>query len=130
MQVADWIDEEPQHVAFLEGKRVALTASEAAEEGRTSQFYLLGVPPFGWIAAHFLVFLFLLAYSFAIRLGRPIPDPSTGIERPSAHPEALGALLAKTGRVDAARFLLESYRKWRQHSPIAGRSAPTSLPPR
>ncbi len=130
LHVIDWIDEDLDHVAFLEGRRVALSASDLADEAAQSQFHLLEVEPFGWIATHFLVFLFLLAFSVAARLGRPIPDPSSGVERSAAHPEALGALFAKTGRSDAARFLLESYRRWRHHNSIAGRPAPTSPPHR
>jgi hypothetical protein len=131
IRVVDWLGSKPTHVAFLEGRRVAVSASDAEdEEAASSQFHLLGVAPFGWLAAHLVVFLLLFAFSFAVRLGRPIPEPPSGVERPSAHPEALGALLAKTRRADAARFLLESYRRWRHHSSLAGRTAPTPPPPR
>jgi hypothetical protein len=124
LRVAEWIGKPPLHVAFVEGARPMLEG----DDGSTSAFHLLVVPPFQWISAQVLVFLLLLALSRAVRLGRPTPEGPTGVERPSAHPEALGALLAKTGRADAARFLLETYRRWRHPSLAAGRKA-TAPPP-
>ncbi len=127
-QVATWIGTTPLHVAFLEGTR---PTADAAEAESSSPFRLLGIAPFDWVSAHVMGFLLLLALSAAVRLGRPSPEPPSGVERPSAHPEALGALLAKTGRADFARTLLETYRRWRHPSITSGRSpkAPT-LPPR
>ena len=120
MRVVEWIGAGPGHVAFVEGLHPL-----AEEDGApSSPFHLFTVAPFGWVAAHLLIFLLLLALAQAVRLGRPLPDPLSGVERPSAHPEALGALLARTGRADAARALLESYRRWRHPSHVAGRKAP------
>jgi hypothetical protein len=128
MKLVDSFGEKPEHVAFLEGQQVGIGSGD--DESETSPFHLLKVPPFGWLTLHFGVFLGIFAFSLAFRLGRPFPEAPSGVERPSAHPEALGALLAKTRRSDVALFLLESYRRWRHHSPIAGRTAPTPPPPR
>lgn len=127
MQVADWIGSTPLNIASLEGRSI-LVGERGSDP--SSPFHLFSVPPFGWIASHMLIFLCLLALSFAVRLGRARPEPASGVERPAAHPEALGALLAKTGRADVARFLLESYRRWRHPTHAAGRSAPAHLPSR
>jgi hypothetical protein len=121
LRVADWIGSPPLHVAFVEGARPMI---KEGEETSTSPFRLLQVRPFDWISAHMMGFLLLLALAHAVRLGRPLPEPPTGVERPSAHPEALGALLARTGRADAARFLLEAYHRWRHPSLGSGRKAP------
>ncbi len=120
MRVVEWIGSGAGHVAFVEGRHPL-----AAEDGSpTSPFHLFSVAPFGWVATHLLIFLLLFALSKAVRLGRPRPEPPSGVERPSAHPEALGALLARTGRADTARGLLEAYRRWRHPSHVAGRTAP------
>jgi hypothetical protein len=126
MRVADWIGTPPLHVAFVEGARPMLDPDDAES---TSPFKLLAVPPFNFIAPHLLAFLLLLALSYAVRPGRPLPESPSGVERPSAHPEALGALLAKTGRADSARFLLDAYRRWRHPSLVAGRKAASPPPP-
>ena len=61
--------------------------------------------------------LFLLGLAGCLarapRLGRARPEEPSGADRPVAHPEALGILLARTGQAREARAILESYRKWR-----------------
>jgi hypothetical protein len=95
-------------VAFLEGS--AVTAAETVEP---SPLQLLKVWPFGAVAAQ-LFFLGLAAcLARAPRLGRPRPAAPSGADRPAAHPEALGALLARAGRAGEARALLDTYRRWR-----------------
>jgi hypothetical protein len=126
MKVADWIGSTPLKIALIE--RRGWVGGE--EDESASLFHLLKVPPFGWVVFQLMAFLLLLALSYAVRLGRPRPEPPSGVERLAAHAEALGALLAKTGRADVARFLLESYRRWRHHSHSAGRSAPAQPPSR
>jgi hypothetical protein len=126
MKVVDWVGSTPLQVALIE-KRGWLGGDD---ENTASQFHLFTVFPFDWVSYHLLGFLLLLALSYAVRLGRPRPEPPSGVERPAAHAEALGALLAKTGRADIARFLLDSYRRWRHHSHVAGRSAPAHPPSR
>ncbi len=127
MSVADWIGSTPLHVAFVEGDRPMI---DDEDEASNSPFRILQQPPFDFITTHMMGFLLLLALAYAVRLGRPLPDPPTGVERPSAHPEALGALLAKTGRADSARFLVDAYRRWRHPSLASGRKAPAPPPPR
>jgi hypothetical protein len=125
LKVADWIGPPPLHVAFVEGARPFV---DPEDEGADSPFHLLGVPPFDVVAPQLLGFLLLLVLSYAARLGRPLPEPPSGIERPSAHPEALGALLARTRQADAARFLLETYRRWRHPALTAGRKNRIATP--
>ena len=124
-RVADWIGESPLHVAFVEGERPTV---DVKAEDSTSIFWLFRKPPFNWISFHLLGFGLLLTLSQAVRLGRARPEPPSGVERPSAHPEALGALLARSGRADAARALLDAYRRWRHPALAGGRPplAPTS----
>ena len=126
-QLVAWIGQQPRRVAFLEGRLLA-NADPASRS--QSPFHLFTVEPFGWIALHLLSFLFLLALAHAVRLGRARPAGPIGVERPSAHPEALGALLARSGRTDHALALLDEYRRWRQPSPVAGRPGRRSPPSR
>ena len=125
-RVVDWIGPGPGRVAFLEGP--SLTRAEPPKA--PSPLSLLWVEPFGWVAAHLGAFGVLLCLALAATLGRPRAEPATEAERPSAHPEALGALLARTGRADVALGLLESYRRWR-HPAAAGpaRTGPDPPPP-
>jgi hypothetical protein len=108
MRVVDWAGESPRNVAFVEGSSVVGDAP-----GSTSVFKLLGVPPFGWVAAQMLALGLAACLARAPRLGRARPEPPTGEDRPVAHPEALGALLARTGQADQARSILDDYRRWR-----------------
>ncbi|MGE3820597.1 MAG: hypothetical protein AB7I30_14385 [Isosphaeraceae bacterium] len=133
-RVVDWAgfagDEEegesgatiPKRVAFVEGLHVA---TEPARQ--PSVFDLLYVEPFGKVAAQLLALGLVAALARAPRLGRALPDEPSGADRPAAHPEALGALLARTGQAGVARSILETYRRWR--TPHVGRSShrPPSL---
>jgi len=122
LRAVDWIGEGPRHVAFVDGPNVLA----GDEPPSSSPLHLFQVAPFGWVAAHLAAFGVLFCLALATTLGRPRPAPAAEVDRPSAHPEALGALLARTGRADAARALLEAYRRWRHPSapPPAGRAAP------
>ncbi len=122
LRVVDWVGPGPRRVAFVEG--TSLLADGDAPSG--SPLRLLGVAPFGWVAAHLGAFGLLFCLALAATLGRPRPEAPSGVERPSAHPEALGALMARTGRADVARALLDAYRSWRHPVPVEGRPAPTS----
>ena len=106
----------PRRIAFVEGRFV--TTDKPAKRERDYrleiQLGLLG------LAA---------SLSVAPRLGRPRREPSSGADRPVAHPEALGALLARTRKASEARSLLETYRRWRLGPGSAGRGGPTSGAP-
>ena len=54
------------------------------------------------------------ALARAPRLGRPLPDPVSGADRPAAHAEALGTLLAASRATTESLDLLERYRQWRK----------------
>ncbi len=124
-RVVDWIGDGPSNVAFVEGARVLADPDDAAE---TSTFHLLTVEPFDWVTAHLGFFGILLCLSLAARIGRPRPEPLGEIERPSAHPIALGAILARTRQVAVAEELIATYRRWRHPSasPARTESSPTS----
>ena len=109
-RVVEWIGDAPKHVVFLDGGNL-MDSQEAA--GELGPFHLLGIFPFNWIVAHLAAFGLLAALARAVRLGRPRPEPPSGADRPSAHPEALGGLLARTRQAGAARDLLDAYRRWR-----------------
>ena len=124
MRVVRWAGDGPSKVAFVEGR--FLTGKVAS---MPSAFDLLKVWPFGWVAAQLVVLGLAACLARAPRLGRPRPDPPSGADRPAAHPEALGALLAKTGQIREARQILEVYRRWRTQSPLARRLQPEPEPP-
>ena len=125
-QVVDWIGEGPRHVAFVEGASVA----DAADEAESSPFHLLTVEPFDWIIAHLAVFGVLLCLSLAVTLGRSRSEPLDAIERPSVHPVALGAILARTRQLAYAQELLVNYRRWRHPPTSISRTDPNSPSPR
>jgi len=107
----------PLRVAFVEGSSVL------SDVARTpSVFALLKVSPFGMVAAQLFALGLAGCLARAPRLGRPRPDEPSGADRPVAHPEALGALLARTRQARAARTILDAYRRWRGSPP--GRDAP------
>ncbi|MBV8608874.1 MAG: hypothetical protein JO034_15625, partial [Singulisphaera sp.] len=89
-----------------------------------SVFELLRVAPFGWVAAQMLALGLAACMARAPRLGRPRPEAPTDEDRPAAHPEALGALLAKTRQAADARAILDTYRRWRY--PSAAHRAPNA----
>ncbi len=95
-------------VAFVEGRSVLKD-----REAMPSVFALLKVSPFGRVAAQLFVLGLVASLARATRLGRPRPSEPSDADRPVAHPEALGALLARTGQAGEARSILEAYRRWR-----------------
>jgi hypothetical protein len=115
VRVVDWVGDAPRKVAFVEGGGVL-----GAEPGMRSVFALLGVPPFGWVAAQMFALGLAGCLARAPRLGRPRPDPPTGADRPAAHVEAIGALLGGTRDRAAARAALAAYRQRRGTGPAHG----------
>jgi hypothetical protein len=104
----------PLRVAFVEGGHVL-----TAPTGPPSPFEVLKIPPFGRVAAQLFLLGLAACLARAPRLGRPHPEEPSGADRPVAHPEALGALLARARQGREARAILEAYRRWR--SAPAGR---------
>ncbi len=100
----------PRQVIFVEG---ASPLSEAADAPPSPWELFSRVPQLGWIAGHFAALGLVAALAFAVALGRPRSLQSSGADRPKAHAEALGTLLAKTHDERAARALLEIYSRWR-----------------
>ncbi len=136
LRVAQWPGGPGRQVAFAEGNSVL------GDDSPPSVFALLRVPPFGWVAGQLLVLGLAACLARAPRLGRARPEPASGEDRPVAHPEALGALLARTRQADDARAILDAYRRWRYPSQLSrtgppaaaegqtGRSTSSESPPR
>ena len=122
-RVVDWIGPEPRHVLFLDGGDIL---GEGGDDDTQGVFHLLSVHPFNWVAAHLAALALAAALARAVRLGRPRPEPPSGFDRPAAHPEALGGLLARTRREAAARELIDTYRRWRTPNASTSASAPAS----
>lgn len=128
-RVMSWAEaDEPIHgsplrVAFVERRNV--TADPA---GPPSIFDLLWVAPFGRVSTQLLVLGLAACLARAPRLGRARPEPTSDAERPVAHPEAIGWLLAKTRQAGSARSILEQYRRWRTHGTGQGGGTPPREP--
>jgi hypothetical protein len=117
-RVVDWLDDDEGEGNGQESRNVAFVEGKLGERpGPRSIFALLRVPPFGWVTAQFLALGLAACLARACRLGRARPEPPSGVECPAAHPEALGALLARLGRPEHARALLDAYRQWRSRTP-------------
>jgi len=111
-QVVRWAGvegNEPRHVAFVEGS----DPLDAAADGPKPVYALLEVAPFGWVAGHLLALGLIACLVRTPRLGRPRPSPSAHHDRPAAHPEALGDLMARSRDESAAHAILDAYRAWR-----------------
>lgn len=105
-------------VAFVEGGGVV-----GGDAGMPSVWKLLDISPFGRVFGHLFALGLAACLARAPRLGRPRPDEPAGADRPVAHPEALGSLLARTRQAREARAILDAYHRRR-----AGHAAPR--PPR
>lgn len=112
LRAARWVGPGPRKVAFIEGSFVV-----GERPASPSPFDLLKIPPFGWVAAQLGVLGLAACLARAPRLGRPRLEPPSDEDRPAAHPEALGSLMARTGQTADARALLDAYRRWRNASP-------------
>jgi hypothetical protein len=123
LDVVEWPGGGARKLAFVEGPSVV---GEPA--GPRSPLELLAEPPFGWVAAQMFVLGLAACLARAPILGRPRPEPPSGIDRPAAHAEALGVLLARTAQPAAARVPLEVFRQWRR-KPAAGSSGPEGASP-
>jgi hypothetical protein len=107
--VVDWLGKKPQRVAFVDGPSVI----GEPEPPPTLLNLIERITSFRWVAMHFALFGVLACLARAPRLGRARPDPPSDADRPAAHAEALGSLLARSKASDAAAALLASYRRWR-----------------
>ena len=108
-RVVEWIGDDPRRVAFVDGFSVLSGPSPPPSTLRFAtahpQLSLGGHSAWPvWPAG---------LPGPAPRLGRPRSDPASDSDRPAAHAEALGRLLEKSKSPEAARDLLESYRRWR-----------------
>lgn len=108
LRVVDWIGGPPRRVVFVEGSKLMESRQQSSDPPIWT--------PLLWVLGHLLTFGLLASLARAVRLGRPRPEPASGADRPSAHAEALGDLLARTGDTAAARALLDTYQRWRQPS--------------
>jgi hypothetical protein len=115
LRVLDWAGPAPRRVALVEGSFVL-----AGEESVPGLWDLLKrLPVLRWIAVQVGLAALLASLARAPRLGRPRSDPPSGADRPVAHAEALGTLLAQSGDAEEAQAILQQYLHWRH-----ARSAP------
>jgi hypothetical protein len=116
IRTADWIEGDgPRRVVFVEGAAPWDEEEALGEGGLPTGLSLWSrLERLRWVAGHWIAFAVLACLAAAVRLGRPRPEPASGLDRPSAHAEALGDLIARTGDRDAARAILARYRRWRQ----------------
>jgi hypothetical protein len=124
-QVVDWVGDGPQRVAFVEGLNVLGGGPEAPSIWRI----LERVASIRWVAVQMLVLGLAACLARAPRLGRPRPEPPSGADRPAAHAEALGALLARAGHAGDARAILDAYRRWRYPARTGQQSSFVNVPP-
>ena len=106
---AAWIGEPSRKIAFVDGPSVL----GSRQTPPTLLDLIVRIPSFRWVAVHLGLFGLLACLAHAPRLGRPQPAPPSDADRPAAHAEAVGDLLARSQDVKAARDLLETYRRWR-----------------
>ena len=124
LRVADWPGGQMQNIAFVEGSFVMGGEEETITIWKLMQRFL----SFRWVAIQMALAGAIAALARAPRLGRPRPDPVSGADRPAAHAEALGALLARGRATSESHKLLEQYRHWRwpqglrQPGRVSGRS--------
>jgi len=121
--VLDWIGPDRFQIALVEGAYVL-----GGPDAPPSLWQLLKrQPSFRWIAVQVGVAAVLAALARAPRLGRPRDEPGVRADRPAAHAEALGALLARTSSPGSAREVIARYKQWRHpHNPAD--QTRTSLP--
>jgi hypothetical protein len=120
----DWIGADRCRIALVEGSFVL-----GDSEGPPSLWQLLKrLPNFRWIAAQIGVAALLAALARAPRLGRPRNEPGARPDRPAAHAEALGSLLARTRAPERARDVIAEYRRWRYPRSPLGRASLWSTP--
>jgi len=107
-RVADWPESTRDKVALVEGGFVL-------DDDRPPTLWdlLWRIDALRWAAVQVGLAGLIAALARAPRLGRPRPEPASGADRPAAHAEALGSLLAQTGAAADARELLDRYRQWR-----------------
>ena len=108
-RTAGWIGEPSQTIAFVDGPSVL----GIRQTPPTLLDLIARIPSFRWVAVHLGLFGLLACLAHAPRLGRPQPAPPSDADRPAAHAEAVGDLLARSRDMKAARDLLETYRRWR-----------------
>ena len=109
LRVVDWAGESPRKVAFVEGRSVLGEGQPNTWPGGIPTH-----PPFPWVAAQMFALALAACLALAPRLGRPRPAPPSDADRPAAHAEALGSLLARTGQPEKATAALDAFRQWRK----------------
>jgi hypothetical protein len=116
LRVADWPKGRMQNIAFVEGSFVMDGEQETITLWKLMQRLL----SFRWVAIQMALAGVFAALARAPRLGRPRPDPVSGADRPAAHAEAMGALLARGRATSESHKLLEQYRHWRWPQGLRG----------
>lgn len=111
-KVVEWAAEEPLHIAFAES-----AFGEDEEAASPSIFSIFErVMSIRWVMIQMLVLGLAACLWRAPRLGRARSEPPSDADRPAAHAEALGALMARLRKTSDARAILDAYRRWRYPS--------------
>ncbi len=110
-RILSWASEGdgPLNVAFVDGRAVL------ADTSRNPSIWdlLTRVASFRWVAIQMGILGLAACLARAPRLGRPLPERSAGLDRPSAHAEALGELLFRVRSRGVAANAIEQYESWR-----------------
>jgi hypothetical protein len=122
-KVVEWHERAHERIAMIEGRNILA----AQQEPPTLWELLHRLPKVRWIAIQLGLAGLFAALARAPRLGRARPAPAPGADRPAAHAEAIGALLASTRSTGEARKLLDRYRNWR-HPSAGQRRSPAGRP--
>ncbi|MGO9469204.1 MAG: hypothetical protein ACLQIB_42550 [Isosphaeraceae bacterium] len=105
--VLDWIGPDRHRIALVEGSFILGEADEPL-----SLWQLLRrLASLRWIAVQIGLAALFAALARAPRLGRPRDEPGVRADRPAAHAEALGALLARSRSPERAREIIDRYRR-------------------
>jgi hypothetical protein len=107
--VFDWIGADRHQIALVEGMHVL----EGAAQPPSFWGLLRRLPSLRWITAQIVLAALCAALARAPRLGRARVESGPPVDRPAAHAEALGLLLARSGAETQARTLVAEYRGWR-----------------
>jgi hypothetical protein len=119
--LVDWIGRDSSSIALVEGSFVL----GGSEDSLSIWQLLKRIPSFRWIAAQIAVAALCAAFARAPRLGRPRDLDGPRPDRPAAHAEAIGALLARSGPLERARSIVAGYKRWR-YPRLSVESAPAA----
>ncbi len=105
----NWIGSDRCQIALVEGS----FALGGPDEQLSLWPLLKRLPSFRWVVIQIALAAVSAALARAPRLGRPRDEPAERPDRPAAHAEALGKLLAQSDSLTEAREIVAQYKSWR-----------------